>query len=39
VLAVNTDADAPVGSVADVLVVADVAEFLPALTAAIREQQ
>ena len=36
VLAVNTDRDAPIASVADVLVVADVAEFLPALTAAIQ---
>jgi electron transfer flavoprotein alpha subunit len=32
VLAVNTDRDAPIASVADVLVVADVAEFLPFLT-------
>ncbi|MGC8775411.1 MAG: electron transfer flavoprotein subunit alpha/FixB family protein [Chlorobaculum sp.] len=39
VLAVNTDRDAPITSVADVLVVADVAEFLPALTAAIRARQ
>ncbi|MBN1929304.1 MAG: electron transfer flavoprotein subunit alpha/FixB family protein [Chlorobiaceae bacterium] len=36
VIAVNTDRDAPIASVADVLVVADVAEFLPALTAAIQ---
>jgi electron transfer flavoprotein alpha subunit len=35
VLAVNTDRDAPIASVADVLVVADLAEFLPALTAKI----
>lgn len=39
VLAVNTDRDAPIASVADVLVMADVAEFLPALTAAIRARQ
>jgi len=39
VLAVNTDRDAPIGSVADVLAVADLAEFLPAMTAAIRERQ
>ena len=39
VLAVNTDRDAPIASVADVLAVADVAEFLPALTAAIRARR
>jgi electron transfer flavoprotein alpha subunit len=39
VLAVNTDRDAPIASVADVLVVADVAEFLPALTAAIQARK
>ncbi|UWX57503.1 electron transfer flavoprotein subunit alpha/FixB family protein [Chlorobaculum sp. MV4-Y] len=39
VLAVNPDRDAPIASVADVLAVSDVAEFLPALTAAIRERQ
>jgi electron transfer flavoprotein alpha subunit len=38
VLAVNTDRDAPITSVADVLVVADVAEFLPALTAALEQR-
>jgi electron transfer flavoprotein alpha subunit len=32
VLAVNTDADAPIGEVADVLVVADLKQFVPALT-------
>ena len=32
VVAVNTDKDAPIGEVADVLVVADVKQFLPALT-------
>lgn len=39
VLAVNADRTAPITSVADVLAVADVAEFLPALTAAIRARQ
>ena len=39
VLAINTDRDAPIASVADVLVVADVAEFLPALTAAIQARK
>lgn len=39
VLAVNTDRDAPIASVADVLVVADLAEFLPALTTAIRARK
>jgi electron transfer flavoprotein alpha subunit len=39
VLAVNTDRDAPITSVADLLVVADLAEFLPALTAAIRTRK
>jgi len=38
VLAVNTDRDAPIASVADVLAVADVAEFLPALTAALEKR-
>ncbi len=32
VVAVNTDRDAPIGEVADVLVVADLKEFVPALT-------
>ncbi|WP_163335784.1 electron transfer flavoprotein subunit alpha/FixB family protein [Desulfopila sp. IMCC35008] len=32
VVAVNTDKDAPIGEVADVLVVADVKQFLPELT-------
>lgn len=32
VLAINTDRDAPIGEVADVLVVADVKQFAPALT-------
>ncbi|NCP77648.1 MAG: electron transfer flavoprotein subunit alpha/FixB family protein [Desulfuromonadales bacterium] len=33
ILAINTDKDAPIGEVADVLVVADVKQFAPALTA------
>ena len=33
VLAINKDKDAPIGEVADVLVVADVLQFVPALTA------
>lgn len=32
VVAINTDKDAPIGEVADVLVVADVLQFVPALT-------
>lgn len=32
VVAVNTDKDAPIGEVADVLVVADLLQFIPALT-------
>lgn len=32
VVAVNTDKDAPIGEVADVLVVADLKQFIPALT-------
>ena len=35
VIAVNTDRDAPIGEVADVLVVADLKQFVPALTAKI----
>ena len=38
VLAVNTDRDAPIASVADILVVADVAEFLPALVEALEKR-
>jgi len=38
VLAVNTDRDAPIASVADVLAVADVAEFLPALVEALEKR-
>ena len=33
IVAVNTDKDAPIGDVADVLVVADLKQFVPALTA------
>ncbi len=32
VVAINTDRDAPIGEVADVLVVADLKEFIPVLT-------
>ena len=32
VVAINTDKDAPIGEVADVLVVADVKQFVPVLT-------
>jgi electron transfer flavoprotein alpha subunit len=37
VVAINTDRDAPIGEVADVLVVADLKQFLPALTASIAD--
>jgi electron transfer flavoprotein alpha subunit len=33
ILAINTDKDAPIGEIADVLVVADIKQFAPALTA------
>jgi electron transfer flavoprotein alpha subunit len=33
IIAINKDKDAPIGEVADVLVVADVMQFVPALTA------
>ncbi|MDR3580118.1 MAG: electron transfer flavoprotein subunit alpha/FixB family protein [Oryzomonas sp.] len=35
IIAVNKDKDAPIGEIADVLVVADVMQFVPALTAAL----
>lgn len=37
VVAINKDRDAPIGEVADVLVVADVMQFVPALTAKLRK--
>jgi len=36
VVAINTDKDAPIGEVADVLVVADLKQFLPALTERVK---
>lgn len=36
VVAVNTDRDAPIGEVADVLIVADLKQFVPALTERLR---
>jgi len=36
VVAINTDKDAPIGEVADVLVVADLKEFVPALTEKVK---
>ncbi len=35
ILAINKDKDAPIGEIADVLVVADVMQFVPALTAKV----
>jgi electron transfer flavoprotein alpha subunit len=35
IIAINKDKDAPIGEIADVLVVADVMQFAPALTAAL----
>jgi electron transfer flavoprotein alpha subunit len=35
IIAINKDKDAPIGEVADVLVVADVMQFVPALTAKV----
>lgn len=37
VVAINKDKDAPIGEVADVLVVADVMQFVPALTARLQK--
>jgi electron transfer flavoprotein alpha subunit len=37
IVAINKDRDAPIGSVADVLVVADVLQFVPALTARLEK--
>lgn len=37
VVAINKDRDAPIGEVADVLVVADVMQFVPALTARVMQ--
>ncbi|MGE5313990.1 MAG: electron transfer flavoprotein subunit alpha/FixB family protein [Acidobacteriota bacterium] len=37
IAAINKDKDAPIGDVADVFVVADVMEFVPALTARLRK--
>lgn len=37
VVAINKDKDAPIGEAADVLVVADVLQFVPALTAALQK--
>jgi electron transfer flavoprotein alpha subunit len=36
VIAINTDKDAPIGEVADVLVVADLKQFVPLLTEKIQ---
>jgi electron transfer flavoprotein alpha subunit len=36
VVAINTDRDAPIGEVADVLVVADLKQFVPVLTERVR---
>lgn len=35
IIAINKDKDAPIGEIADLLVVADVMQFVPALTAAV----
>jgi electron transfer flavoprotein alpha subunit len=36
IVAINTDKDAPIGEVADVLVVADVKQLLPVLTEKVK---
>jgi electron transfer flavoprotein alpha subunit len=37
IVAINKDKDAPIGEVADVLVVADVMQFIPALLARLKK--
>lgn len=37
VLAINTDKDAPIGEVAELLVVADVVQFVPVLVEALKK--
>lgn len=37
IIAINKDKDAPIGEIADVLVVADVMQFVPALTARVQK--
>jgi len=37
IVAINKDKDAPIGEIADVLIVADVMQFVPALTAALQK--
>jgi len=37
IVAINTDREAPIGEVADVLVVADLKQFVPALTARLKQ--
>jgi electron transfer flavoprotein alpha subunit len=37
IVAINKDRDAPIGEVADVLVVADVMQFVPALLARLKK--
>jgi electron transfer flavoprotein alpha subunit len=37
IVAINKDKDAPIGEVADVLVVADVMQFIPALLTRIKK--
>jgi electron transfer flavoprotein alpha subunit len=39
ILAINTDRDAPIGELADALVVADLVQFLPALTARLEARK
>jgi electron transfer flavoprotein alpha subunit len=35
IVAINKDKDAPIGEIADVLIVADVMQFVPAMTARV----